>query len=274
MAKLRVFTASDPDRLLRHAARGFLVPRAATPSTPYPTVEYLLCLRQGGLRDDVIRLASEAGVRGWFETPLCIFQELPERLGVIARSVLSVYERQVILAEILRTQAPPSFSRTSFAPDLPGAIDALIAELISEGTAPDTLKCALDALRDRDAFDEARDRDLLTVYRAYDATLTRIGKADGRDALVNAARAIAEGRAPLANALQGRREIRIFGLADLRGGWIHLLKALSHSPDLGARLAFHDGDRAEQRWIEALESREVDIVEPRRCDPSGFDKRR
>ena len=48
------------------AAEAFLSPLPATADRPFPSPPYLLALRQGGLRDDLIRLATERGVPGWF----------------------------------------------------------------------------------------------------------------------------------------------------------------------------------------------------------------
>ena len=235
MSRLRVITACDPLLLLRHAASGFLQPRIATAAVPYPTVEYLLCLRQGGLRDDMIRMAGDAGVRGWFDTPLCTLQELPEWLGVIAPSAVNEYERRVILSEILRDHSDATFARGARAMEFAGDIDVLIGELISEGIDVDTLERALQStavLASCDPFEATRDADFLSIYRAYSDMLTHLVRADGRDALSYAAQAIIGGQAALGERLRGRREIRIYGLADLRGGWRALLAALASSPDL------------------------------------------
>ena len=51
MARLRVVVGRDPEQLLRMAAHEFLAPRIATAEQPFPTVPYLLALRQGGLRE-------------------------------------------------------------------------------------------------------------------------------------------------------------------------------------------------------------------------------
>ncbi|MDQ6738262.1 MAG: hypothetical protein M3Z30_11265, partial [Gemmatimonadota bacterium] len=229
-------TARDPVLLLRHAASGFLERHAATTAEPFPTVNYLLCLRQGALRDDVIRLAREAGSRGWFDRPLCIFHEIPERLGVSEAEFIGDYERIVVLSELVKQMLDGPLSKARRQADFVTALDRLIGELLGEGIYPDALSRALAASTagsfTRDAFDTARDANVLAIYSAYREKLDALGRADRRETLVRAARDIASGRLPVADKLGGRREIRIFGLADLRGGWRALLAALAGSPDL------------------------------------------
>ncbi len=238
MPQLRVITARDPDVLLRHAASGFLGRRTATADAPFPTIDYLLCLRQGALRDDVVQLAREAGSHGWFESPLCIFHEMPERLGVDSAKTVGEYERLVILTEIVRDKCQRMFAPNARTEDFGGDIDRLVGQLLGEGVAPDDLDNALRTIArarmDDEAFETARDADIVAVYRAYRETLTLIGRRDPRESLVCAARMISSGAVNLSTALEDRREIRIFGLADLRGGWRALLAALSGSPDLDA----------------------------------------
>ena len=59
MAKIILVTATDPRILLEAAADGFLVRPQATPDTPFPSPEYLLALRQGGIRDDLVALTPQ-----------------------------------------------------------------------------------------------------------------------------------------------------------------------------------------------------------------------
>lgn len=241
MPRIRQVAASDPELLLREAAAAFLTPRAATASDPFPSPPYLLVLRQGGLRDDLIRLAAAAGVRGWFDPPLCLLAELPARLSEADRPALGALERQLLLASLLRSTHDGVFDALHDPDAFVTALDAVIGELVAEGTAPEVLARVL-ADRDaaaagdapRDDFDRMRDAALLDLYRRYAREITASGRCDGRDAIVACARAVERDPAALARRLGGRREIRILGLADLRGGWRRLLAALAASPALDA----------------------------------------
>src|SRR5215216_1501868 len=133
MALLRTITACDPELLLRHAASGFLMARTATPDVPFPTVPYLLALRQGGLRDDVIEMAAAAGVKGWFDPPLCVFHELPDWLGATARTTLGDYERLVLLSRLLQRDGGGTrgtFTCEARPSAFVEAVDQLFGELI------------------------------------------------------------------------------------------------------------------------------------------------
>ena len=59
MATITLVTATDPRILLEAAADGFLVRRQATPDTPFPSPDYLLALRQGGIREDLVALTPQ-----------------------------------------------------------------------------------------------------------------------------------------------------------------------------------------------------------------------
>ena len=58
MPKVDLVVGRDPRALLEHAADGFLTPLHGTDEKPFPTPPYLLALRQGGIRDDLIALAN------------------------------------------------------------------------------------------------------------------------------------------------------------------------------------------------------------------------
>ncbi len=229
MAQLRVVVGRDPELLLRAAADGFLTPQRATANDKFPSVPSLLALRQGGLRDDVIAMAAEAGVHGWFDPPLCIFHELPRWLGVPERSVLGDYERLVLLTRLVREHGTGIFGKHARFEDFVEHIDRLFGELISEGVSSDSLASALATSPNIDDFEARRDQDLARIYTAYLAELETLGRADGRDAWIHCARSLRSGAADLVAALRGRREIRIFGLQDLRRGWLHLIRALAES---------------------------------------------
>jgi RecB family exonuclease len=248
MSRIRVITAHDPELLLRHAATGFLRARDATAEIPYPTVEYLLCVRQGALRDDVIRMAGDAGVRGWFDTPLCTFDELPERLGAVQPAGLSEYERRVIITEMLRTRRDGPFALGAHGAELVREIDTLFGELIREAVDVDALERATNKVgamsqpAGRDSFEIRRDADFLALYRSYREALTRLARADGRGALSEVAWAIASGQVQIRDSLQGRRELRLYGLSDLRDGWRPMLAALAASRDLDDVLIYTSAD--------------------------------
>ncbi len=211
------------------AAHGFLTPRTATIEQPFPTVAYLLALRQGGLRDDVIAMAAESGVKGWFDPPLCIFHELPRWIGAPDRTTLGEYERLVLLTRLVREHGVELFGRLDRCDDFVSHIDRLFGEMIAEDVGVEAFGRALGARVGRDAFEMRRDDDLARVYEAYRAELVRLGKADGRDQWMHCARALRDGTADLAGALRGRREIRVVGLQDLKRGWLPLLRALTES---------------------------------------------
>ncbi|HET7584488.1 MAG TPA: PD-(D/E)XK nuclease family protein [Gemmatimonadaceae bacterium] len=230
--ELRLIVATDPERLLRHAASGFLVPLRASAGEPFPTVPYLLALRQGGLRDDVIEMAAEARVPGWFDPPLCTFQELPGWLGAPERHTLGDHDRLALLAHLLRDPDHRLFEHADVHDDLVDAVNDLYGELIADGVSPEHFASALAARAGRDAFEAQRDDDLARGYAAYHQALDRLHVGDGRDELLHCARAIENGTAALAQTLGARREIRIVGLNDLRRGWRHLLRALARTPAL------------------------------------------
>jgi len=222
--------ARDPLLLLERAADGFLAPPRAAPGDPFPSPPYLLALRQGGLRDDLIRLAAERGLPGWLDPPLCTFQELPEWLGTGGAKPCDDLERALILGGVLREVAGDVFGRVRRPEDFIDALDRLFGDLIAEGVTPEGFRAALEGRPDRDGFERARDAELALIYRGYLARLE--GRRDGRDRWLDCARAVAADPEGLAKRLGGRRELRLFGLQDLRGGWRALLRALQASPAL------------------------------------------
>ncbi|MGH7500511.1 MAG: PD-(D/E)XK nuclease family protein [Longimicrobiales bacterium] len=243
-ARLRLVRSLDPRALLEGAADVFLEPFArptgvdrsdgiadsSALSDPFASPRVLLVLRQGGLRDDLIALAAERSVRGWFDPPICLFQQLPEWLGSTDRKPCGDYERVVVLAKLFRDNAPAIFARVAGPDAFVDAVDRLFGELISAGVSPAAFEAACAGRADRDDFEFARDSDLIRCYAGYCTSLEQKGRRDGRDHLVDCARAVAADPAGLETRLGGRREIRIVGLQDLRGGWPVLLRALRTSP--------------------------------------------
>ncbi|HEX6614790.1 MAG TPA: PD-(D/E)XK nuclease family protein [Gemmatimonadales bacterium] len=226
---IRLVVGGDPFRLLEAAADGFLTPRPGTSAEPFPSPSCLLALRQGGLRDDLIALASERGVPGWFDPPLCIFHELPDWLGATGRKPCDDFERAAILGGVLRQIAGEVFGQMHRAEDFIGAVDRLFGELIAEGVTPEAFGTALEAGRPRDRFERQRDSELALAYGRYHEVLADGKRRDGRDTWLECALAVEADSAALERRLRGRREIRLFGLQDLRGGWRRLLRALDGS---------------------------------------------
>jgi len=222
---------TDPRALLERAADEFLTPRQATPADPFPTPPVLLALRQGGIRDDLYAIAHARGVAGWYDPPLCTFQELPQWLGSTPRTPLGDLSRRALLARLVRDQRgilggmrhPERFVH---------ALDRLIGELACEDVPPDAFASALEARTDRDDFERRRDAELASIYRGYCSALEQAGARDGRAAFADCARATVERPEVLAERLRGRRELHLFGLQDLSGGWRPLLRALRASPAL------------------------------------------
>ncbi|UCG87243.1 MAG: PD-(D/E)XK nuclease family protein [Gemmatimonadota bacterium] len=250
MSALQVVICADPQRLLEAAADGFLTPLTATAGNPFPSPSYLLALRQGGLRDDLIRLAAERQVAGWFDPPLCVFHELPEWLGGTDRRPLGDYERLVLITAVLREAAGEVFGRMRDPGAFSDAVDRLFGELVQEGvTAAQFLQAA--AQREGDRFEVARDRELAIVYRAYLDRLTASGRRDGRDTLVDCARALRADPGRLTRRLRGRQELRVLGLHDLRGGWRPLLAALTDSPALDRVVLYSADDSLLHEGLEA-----------------------
>lgn len=237
MAHVELVVCPDPARLLEHAAEQFLVQQHGTRDVPFPSPSYLLALRQGGVRDDLLALAAGRGVPGWFDPPLCVFSELPERLGRTNREPCGDFERVALIAAVLRRAGRTVFGRLKHLDDFINPVDRLFGELTAAGVTPAAYAAALTKLTGRDEFERGRDTDLAAAYRLYHAELERRvaggeGRRDGRDWLADCAAAIREDPAGMSRRLGGRREIRLFGLADLVGGWRVLLRALAESPAL------------------------------------------
>ena len=242
------------------AADGFLTPQPGTRDQPFPSPSYLLALRQGGLRDDLIALAAARGVPGWFDPPLCTFHDLPDWLGGTERKPCDDFERAVILGGVLRRLGGEVFGRMHRAEDFIGAVDRLFGELIAEGVEPDGFRASLEGCGQRDQFERQRDSELAIAYAEYGAALGAKGRRDGRDAWLDCARAIAADPEGLLRRLGGRREIRLLGLQDLRGGWRRLLRALAATPELHRVVIYSWGELDLGEGIE---------VEVRRADSPG-----
>lgn len=229
--KLELMVSADVKLLLGAAADGFLQPLSATPDDPFPTPQYLLALRQGALRDDVIRLAARKGCKGWFYPPLCIFHELPLWLGQPAAAPLGDVERLALLGSIVRGVGGEVFGRLRRLDYYLESLDRFIGELISEGTTAEEFKTATAAAAAgvQGSFPKRKQSELASIYADYLEALDREGVRDGRDELASIARLVAKDPEALSERLGGRREIRLYGLSDLRGGWRRLLTSLVDS---------------------------------------------
>ena len=95
--------------------------------------------------------------------------------------------------------------------------------------------------RRRDEFETRRDAELAAIYRGYLGALAARDRRDGRDPWADCALAIAAAPDALASKLGGRRELRLFGLQDLKNGWRPLLRALQHSAALD-RIAIYSAE--------------------------------
>lgn len=242
MASITLVVGRDPRRLLERAASGFLTPRDAAVDDPFPSPDYVLALRQGGVRDDLIALAAERGVPGWFNPPLCIFHELPDWLGATDRTPCADFTRAALLSHVVRESASEIFGRLRGMDGILEALEQLVGELCAEGVSPDAFAAAIHTLVPHDEFERARNHELEVVYRGYHDALESAGLRDGRDALVDCARAIERDPDALGARLGHRREIRFFGLQDPRGGWRVLLRALAATEVLD-RVVVYSSDR-------------------------------
>ena len=238
MATIRLLHLHAPRALLEAAADGFLTPVPGSPAQPFPSPTYLLALRQGGVRDDLLALAAARGVPGWFDPPLAVFHELPRWLGTTGRLPLGEAERTVLLTRVIRRHGGRAFSRVRRLGDFVTAVDQHFGELVAEGVTPERYGAALTAAGTHEEFEERRDTDLMDCFAAYLEALAAEGRRDGRDTLVDVSLAVRADPAATATALGRRREIRIFGLTDLRGGWRPLLSALAGSPALDRVLIY------------------------------------
>lgn len=227
MADLHHVVGEDPLALLEAAAGDLLRPRSPA-ADPFASPSCLLALRQGGLRDDLFELAASRGVAGWFDPPICVFAELPAWLGSTGRRPLGDFERRALLAHVIRTVSGPTFRgrESHFA----GAADQLVGELRAEAVSPEAFAAAADLRGAGERFEQERNEELARIYEAYVHELDRTGCRDGRDTFADVTAAVRESPERTAGLLGGRREIRILGLADLRGGWRPLLAALVESP--------------------------------------------
>ena len=217
---------ADPAALLERAVDGLFPPVAL--GDGWPTLSAWIVLRQGGLRDDLHRLAAARGVPGWFDAPICLFSELADRWQAEdPRAPLTEPERHALLARLLDERGASLFSRGGIDAWVP-AVDRFIGELVSEEVAADQFAEASMAAA-QDEFARRRAEALSAIYSGWLTAIQGAARRDGRDARAALARSIVADPVAFASRIGGRRDIRLVGLADLRGGWQPLITALANS---------------------------------------------
>ncbi len=230
MASLRVIIAPDPAQLLHLAADGLFPLAKASDTAPWPTLPSWIVLRQGGLRDDFHALAAQRGVAGWFDPTVVLFQELGRKWDAPSAPPLAEAERTVLLSGIVSAHGAGVFGHGASSKHWVPAIDLLIGEMMAEGITESDLRCTFDTLSSRDAFEQRRDAAIANIYQNWNTTLAKLGRSDGRATIVRLARSIASDPFGFSARLGGRRDIRLVGLASLRGGYTTLQRALCASP--------------------------------------------
>lgn len=218
----------DPDALLRAAADA---------EHQYRMDGILLAVRQGGIRDDVYRLAGQAGHPGWFDPPVCVFHELPERLGMPPVDSLNQTERIVLLEQLMRHHGAPILDQPAFV----DALDTLFSELLGEAVTPDQLDAGVTGAVVLEDWDRERNQAVARIYRAWVAALHGAPagpRNDGRELLHQVADSVRQQPESLVAALHGRSELRIVGLTDLRGGWRRLVGELRRSPAISCLVIY------------------------------------
>lgn len=242
-----------------------LLEMAADAAHGYRMDGILLALRQGGIRDDLYRLAGAAGHPGWFDPPACTFKELRDRLGGTDRVPLSPDERLVLLERLVRQHGGAVFGQLKRRLEFLDPIDTLIGELVAADVTPAAFHASVAAAQTHEPWDHDRNRALAAIYQAWHDTLDTgtPPRRDGRDDLIDLARHIADHPDALSTRLAGRTELRIVGLADLGKGWRTLLQALRTCP-VFSRITIH----ALNRHLIDVEGLECDEItgEPASAD--------
>ena len=255
MATLRMMIAADPARLLDLAADGLFPVPAPTLENPWPTLSAWVILRQGGLRDDFHTLAAERGVPGWFDSPVAVLDELPSLWASPASVPLTDAEATVLLGDVLRRTSAGVFGVGDLIDHWIPAVSSLLGEFVAEGITAREFASACNARNDRDAFEIHRDDSLAHTLSEWTTALTRLGRTDTRASIVDLSKAISAEPQRFTERLGGRREVRIVGLASLRGGYGRLLRALRDSPalDTVTIISSHQLDFPDDLVVETLE---------------------
>ncbi|MGE0441436.1 MAG: PD-(D/E)XK nuclease family protein [Gemmatimonadales bacterium] len=170
-------------------------------------------------RDRLWAAAARRGLKGWLQPPHAFFSEFPKAFGILGRR-LGHLERTILLDRLVtEAAAETGFAATGLAGsfDRPGigrAVDAFLADLLPEGVDPDQLEATLATLPATDAFAEARNRWLVTLYRRFLAALAERNAWDPRAIHSLVADRIAAGGLPA--AIHGARKLHIYGLTSIR----------------------------------------------------------
>lgn len=232
---LLLYHAADAEALLRHAAAEFLVGGRAPEPLP------LIAVRQGGVRDDLVSLAAEAGCDGWLGEPVVVFRELLELLsGDVAP--LSMFEREALLRRVTRETRLEELGGIRHLRGFLVAVDELLGRMHAARISPETLAAVLSDGAHCGSWEEGRDRDLIRLYARWRTELSvlpprnGLARVDGRDMAALAAAAVRgrpeevarRVRRPFRGADE-RRPLGLYGLADLGGGWRDLIAALVES---------------------------------------------
>jgi RecB family exonuclease len=211
-------------------------------------------LRQGGLRDDLRALATRVSLPEPLDPFVCLFAELDQRWNPSPSRTIGAEARSALLLSLMKQHGAAVFGRSGNPDGWIGTVDRVVADLSSEGITPAEFSAATAAAANAtvqtsgaqasggdsrrnapfDAFEAERDAALVALYRDYVETLAANGWTDGRDSRVRLAAEIARDPDAFAERIGGRRDVRIVGLADLRGGWHQLLAALAESPAIDA----------------------------------------
>lgn len=233
-----------PLHLVLHPDSHTLLEAAADAANSYRMDGILLALRQGGIRDDLYQMAGAAGHPGWFDPPACTFKELRERLGGTDRVPLTPDERLVLLDRLVREHGGTIFGQLKRRVEFLDSIDTVIGELVGADVSPEAFHQAATSTATVEPWDRDRNLALAAIYQAWHDTLeaSTPARRDGRDDLIDVARHLAADPGAVAARLGGRTDLRIIGLADLRGGWRTLLHALRHCPAF-TQITIHALDR-------------------------------
>src|SRR5690606_29392231 len=138
------------------------------------------------------------------------------------RPAIGDYERVVLVARALRESAGAAFGRLRDLDAYADAVDRWIGELVAEGVTPSRVAAWSEATP-RDGFSARRDAELVRTFARYLDRLNDAGLRDPRARLVDCAAALSASDATsIARRLGHRREIRLVGLSDPRGGWSQL----------------------------------------------------
>lgn len=235
MARLICISGSDAHALLSAAAAPFWSPGPCVEPLP------LLAVRQGGLRDAVHQLAADSAAIGWFGQPIVVFSDVPALFaGDLAP--LDDLEREALVRRAMHDVSLSALGGTSIRATVAESLDRLFGDLVAAGVTDAGAAESLAAAQHGE-WEGKRNADIAAVYGRYLELLAAlparagVARTDGRDGLLQAARAIVERptlareglRRPL-RSVEEKRSIDIYGLADLRRGWRALLQALHAAP--------------------------------------------